>query len=68
MKNMWLSVETAVSDGTPCELMFADDRGTYQDAGPFFLHGDGRWYRIDPPMQEGRVPTHYRPLWWLLEP
>lgn len=62
----WVPAGAAISDGTPCELRFDDARGSYRDVGPFFLHDDGHWYRIDPPMQVPVVPTWYRPLSWLL--
>lgn len=63
----WAPVDLAIPDGTPCELRFDNAIECYEDAGPFFLHDDGHWYRIEPPMQVADVPTHFRPLSWLLQ-
>jgi hypothetical protein len=58
----WIPVEHAKVDGAQCALRFRDRFGSYDIAGPFFLHDDGHWYRIDPPTKVNNEPTHFRLL------
>jgi hypothetical protein len=58
----WIPVREAKVDGAKCELRFRDPLGSYEVEGPFFLHDDGHWYRIEPPMKLTSNPTHFRPL------
>ena len=53
----WKPVSDARADGTLCSLLFWDAFGPYEGKGPFFLHDDGHWYRVDPPTRvaQGKV-------------
>jgi hypothetical protein len=57
----WHAIETAPTDGTQCALRFRDPLGWFELDAAHFLHDDGFWYRIDPPMQITGNPTHWRP-------
>ena len=58
---VWQPIETAQADGTLCRLRFRDVLGPYTGPGPFFLHDDGHWYRVDPPQKLRGTPTHWMP-------
>lgn len=58
----WTPVAEAVVDGSQCALRFRDPLGSYDVEGPFFLHDDGAWYRINPPLQLTAKPSHFRLL------
>ncbi len=65
--NPWRPMTEPVPEGIACELLF-NDMETSRDRR-YFLHEDGRWYRIDKPEQVnraigwygGRVPMNWRP-------
>lgn len=57
----WLPIYLAEPNGRLCDLRFRDALGAYDAPGPYFLHDDGHWYRVDPPRQVERNPTHFRP-------
>jgi hypothetical protein len=57
----WQPIALAVV-GLLVDLRCRDVLGSYDCEGPFFLHDDGRWYRVEPPTllgDEVRV-THFR--------
>ena len=54
-----ISREPAVV-GRLYEGRFGDALGTWEDEGPFFLHDDGCWYRVDPPAQLVNIPIWVR--------
>lgn len=56
---MWHPISSAPSDGTICRLRFRDALGYYAVPFDCFLHDDGNWYRIDPPLQMSGQPTHW---------
>ena len=58
----WIPIEQAKVDGSQCSLRFRDVLGSYDAEGPFFLHDDGHWYRIDPPVRLNVRPSHFRLL------
>jgi hypothetical protein len=58
----WIPVADAKVDGQQCALRFRDRLASYEIEGPFVLHDDGQWYRIDPPSQLTVKPTHFRLL------
>jgi hypothetical protein len=65
--NPWRPMSEPVPRGQVCELLF-NDMETSRDRR-YFLHEDGRWYRIDKPEQVNcsigwygaRVPMNWRP-------
>lgn len=58
----WQPVSTAKPDGTLCKLRFRDALGSYESDGPFFLHDDGDWYRVDPPTKIVKKATYFLPI------
>jgi hypothetical protein len=62
MADDWKPAKDAAVDGAQCALRFRDPLGSYDSNVPHFLHDDGHWYRINPPTQIDRQPTHYREL------
>lgn len=56
----WQPISTAPSDGTRIILRFRDPLGYYEVREECFLHDDGHFYRIEPPMMISRPPTHWR--------
>ena len=57
----WQPIKTAVSDGTVARLRWRDVLGYYTAPFDCFLHSDGNWYRIDPPLQLSGNITHWMP-------
>lgn len=57
--NGWLPAKSAVVDGSRCALQFKDSLGEYKAMDGHFLHDDGYWYRIEPPMRIEVQPTHF---------
>lgn len=57
----WQPIKTAPSDGTRIVLRFHDSLGYYELRGECFLHDNGKFYRIEPPCEIGRPPTHWKP-------
>lgn len=57
----WQPISTAPSDGTRIRLRFRDALGYYEVREDCFLHDDGKFYRIDPPWQISKLPTHWKP-------
>lgn len=63
----WRPMTEPVPEGIACELLFSDMETSRQRR--YFLHDDGRWYRIDVPEKVGttmgtwgsRVPMNWRP-------
>ena len=56
----WKPIRTAPRDGTVCRLRMRDAIGYYELPFECFLHDDGAWYRIEPPLQLSGTPTHWR--------
>lgn len=60
--NPWRPMGEAKPDGTVCELLLNDMVGHFQaSTDRYFLDGDGRWYRIDPPGVCCLSPINWRP-------
>lgn len=57
----WTPASAPPPIGLQVELRFRDPLGQFDLPGPFFLHDDGRWYKIDPPALVKAAPTHWRP-------
>lgn len=62
MSDDWQPIASAPRDGTLCEIRFRDAVGTYEATGAHFLHEDGYWYRVDPPVKILRKPAAWRPV------
>lgn len=58
----WRPIETAVVDGTLCDLRYRDRFGAYTVTGPLFLYDDGHWYCVAPPRQLQIQPVAWRPM------
>lgn len=58
----WLPISTAKPDGTISRIRYRDPLGYYSVPFDCFLHDDGRWYRIEPPLQMSGNPTHWMPV------
>ncbi|RUV28441.1 MULTISPECIES: hypothetical protein [unclassified Mesorhizobium] len=61
-ENPWRPIGEAMPDGMICELRMSNltELGRHR----FFLHGDARWYRIDPPQKINpyvELLVEYRP-------
>jgi len=56
----WQPIETAPKDGTICHLRLRDPLGSFEITQEYFLHDDGMWYRVEPPLQLSVRPTHWR--------
>lgn len=59
--NDWNSIKTAKADGTVSRIRYRDALGYYAVPFDVFLHDDGDWYRIDPPLKMSGSPTHWMP-------
>jgi len=57
----WQPIKTAPCDGTIIRVRLRDPLGYYELPFDCFLHDDGEFYRIDPPLQLTRAPTHWKP-------
>jgi hypothetical protein len=57
----WLPISSAKVDGTVSRIRYKDALGHYAVPFDCFLHDDGCWYRIEPPMQLSGKPTHWIP-------
>lgn len=60
MNNPWRSIKTPPEDGAVCDIQYYSLGSCYDMTAGYFLHDDGYWYQIEPPLQMRKGPIAWR--------